>query len=166
VGQEWHAGSPLELGRPRAAPGVVYGFYSFQIVLFLFARLLGGKGSFGTRSYVQSLFYGPLALAQQVAATVPEVGGFLFAPVAAGSLIPTTTSLKAAHGCSGTRAVLTWVIPIVLNVVVVVGVVVLLSRGHRQARDARRGPREPGQGARPSPPRAGVRPTGVTSPGE
>jgi hypothetical protein len=88
------------------------------------------RGSFGTRSYVQSLFYGPLALAQQVAAAVPEVGGFLFAPVAAGSLIPTTTSLKAAHGCSGTRAVLTWVIPIVLNVVVVVGVVVLLSRGH------------------------------------
>ena len=111
--------------------GVVYGFYSFQIVLFLFARLLGGKGTFGTQSYVQSLFYGPLALVQQVAAVIPDVGRLLFAVVAAGSLIPTTTSLKAAHGYSGVRAVLTWVIPIILNVVVIIAVVILVSRAHR-----------------------------------
>jgi hypothetical protein len=111
--------------------GVVYGFYSFQIVLFLFARLLGGRGSFGTQSYVQSLFYGPLALVQQVAAAIPDVGRFLFALLAAGSLIPTTTSLKAAHGYSSTRAVLTWVLPIILNVVVVIAVVILVSRTHR-----------------------------------
>jgi hypothetical protein len=111
--------------------GVVYGFYSFQIVLFLFARLLGGKGSFGTQSYVQSLFYGPLALVQQVAAAIPDVGRLLFALVAASSLIPTTTSLKAAHGYSSVRAVLTWVIPIILNVVVIIGVVILVSRARR-----------------------------------
>jgi hypothetical protein len=56
---------------------------------------MGGKGSFGTQSYVQSLFYGPLAMVQQVAAAIPDVGRFLFALVAAGSLLPTTTSLKA-----------------------------------------------------------------------
>ncbi len=111
--------------------GVVYGFYTFQIVLFLFARLLGGKGSFGAQSYLQSLFYGPLAVVQQVAAAIPDVDRLLFALVAAGSLIPTTTSLKAAHGYSSVRAVLTWVLPILLNVVIVVGVVVLLSRAHR-----------------------------------
>jgi hypothetical protein len=111
--------------------GVVYGFYTFEIVLFRFARLLGGKGSFGAQSYAQSLFYGPLALVQQVAAVVPTVGPLLFALVAVGSLIPTTTSLKAAHGYSTVRAVLTWVIPVVLNVAVITGVVILLSRAHR-----------------------------------
>jgi hypothetical protein len=94
--------------------GVVYGFYSFQIVLFLFARMLGGKGSFGTQSYLQSLFYGPLALVQQVVVVIPAAGRVLFALVALGSLYPTTTSLKAAHGYSSVRAVLTWVLPVLL----------------------------------------------------
>jgi hypothetical protein len=111
--------------------GVVYGFYTFQIVLFLFARVLGGKGSFGTQSYVQSLFYGPLALVQQVVVVTPSVGRLLFALVAVVTLLPTTTSLKAAHGYSSARTVLTWVLPVILNVVVVIGVIVLVSRAHR-----------------------------------
>jgi hypothetical protein len=111
--------------------GVVYGFYSFQIVLFLFARMLGGKGSFETQSYLQSLFYGPLALVQQVVVVIPAAGRVLFALVAVGSLYPTTTSLKAAHGYSSVRAVLTWVLPVLLNIVVVVGVIVLVSRARR-----------------------------------
>lgn len=127
------SGTPAPLGTwVVVVPlGVVYGFYTFEIVLFLFARLLGGKGSFGAQSYAQSLFYGPLALVQQVAAVVPTVGPLLFALVAVGSLIPTTTSLKAAHGYSTVRAVLTWVIPVVLNVAVITGVVILVSRAHR-----------------------------------
>jgi len=111
--------------------GVVYGFYTFQIVLFLFARILGGKGSFGTQSYLQSLFYGPLALVQQVVVVVPSAGQLLFALVAVSSLLPTTTSLKAAHGYSSVRAVLTWVLPAILNIIVVIGVIVLVSRGRR-----------------------------------
>ena len=111
--------------------GVVYGFYSFEIVLFIFARLLGGKGSFRAQSYAQSLFYGPLALVQQVLVVIPVAGRVLFALVAAASLVPTTTSLKAAHGYSTARAVLTWVIPVVLNVLVVTGIVVWLTYTHR-----------------------------------
>jgi hypothetical protein len=111
--------------------GVVYGFYTFQIVLFLFARILGGKGPFGTQSYVQSLFYGPLALVQQVVVVTPSVGRLLFALVAVGSLLPTTTSLKAVHGYSTLRAVWTWVLPVILNIVVVIGVIVIVSRAHR-----------------------------------
>jgi hypothetical protein len=111
--------------------GVVYGFYTFQIVLFLFARVLGGRGSFGTQSYVQALFYAPLAVVQQVVVVIPTVGRLLFAVVAVSSLLPTTTSLKAAHGYSSLRAILTWVLPVILNVVVVIGIIVLLSRAHR-----------------------------------
>ena len=111
--------------------GVAYGFYSFEIVLFIFARILGGKGSFRSQSYVQSLFYAPLALVQQVVAVFPGVGRAVFILVAAGSLIPTTTSLKAAHGYSTVRAVLTWVIPIILNVVVVTAIVLFVSLARR-----------------------------------
>lgn len=106
--------------------GVVYGFYSFEIVLFIVARLLGGKGSFGTQAYMQSLFYAPLAVVQQVVVVIPIVGRFLFALIALYSLYLTTTSLKAAHGYSAPRATLTWVIPIVLNAVVVSIIVALL----------------------------------------
>lgn len=47
--------------------------------------------------------------------------------LAAYSPIPTTTSLTAAHGYSTLRAIITWVLPILLNVVVVFAVVMLLS---------------------------------------
>ncbi len=108
--------------------GVVYGFYTFQIVLFLFARLLGGKGSFGAQSYAQSLFYAPLAIVQQSAAVTPVAGRVLFFILALWSLVPTTTSLKAAHGYSTGRAVLTWILPVILNVAVVIVVVAIRSR--------------------------------------
>jgi hypothetical protein len=93
--------------------------------------LLGGKGAFGTQAYVQSLFYAPLSVVQQVLAVIPLVGPLLFALVAVYSLLLTTTSLKAAHGYSTLRAILTWVIPIVLNIVVVTAVIVLISRAAR-----------------------------------
>jgi hypothetical protein len=106
--------------------GVILGFFDFEIVLFIFARLLGGKGSFGAQAYAQSLFYAPLAVIQQVFAMIPIVGRPLFFLLAAYSLLPTTTSLIAAHGYSTRRAVLTWLMPILLNVGVVYVVVMLL----------------------------------------
>jgi hypothetical protein len=106
--------------------GVILGFVNFEIVLFIFARLLGGKGSFGAQAYAQSLFYAPLAVVQQVFAVTPIIGRPLFFLLAVYSLLPTTTSLKAAHGYSTVRAVITWLLPILLNVVVVYVVVMLL----------------------------------------
>jgi hypothetical protein len=58
--------------------GVILGFYDFEIVLFIFARLLGGKGSFGAQAYAQSLFYAPLAIVQQLFAVLPGAGRPLF----------------------------------------------------------------------------------------
>ena len=108
--------------------GVIVGFYDAEIALFIVARLLGGKGSFSTQAYAQSLFYAPLAIVQQVFVVTPVVARPLFALAAACSLIPTTTSLKAAHGYSTVRAVLTWAAPIVLNILAVMAVVMLVSR--------------------------------------
>jgi hypothetical protein len=108
--------------------GVILGFYDFEIVLFIVARLLGGKGSFGTRAYAQSLFYAPLAIVQQVLVITPVFARPLFALAAVCSLIPTTTSLKAAHGYSTLCAVLTWAAPIVLNVLAVMAVIMVVSR--------------------------------------
>lgn len=114
--------------------GVILGFYDFQIVLFIFARLLGGRGSFGAQAYLQSLFYAPLAVVQQVFSVTPVVGLPLFALLAVCSLLPTTTSLKAAHGYSTRRAVATWLLPILLNILVVfVVVMILTARAARQA---------------------------------
>lgn len=109
--------------------GVIVGFYDFQIVLFIFAWLLRGKGSFGAQAYVQSLFYAPLAVVQQIFAVIPRVGVVLFILLAVYSLVPTTNSLKAAHGYSTLRAVITWLLPIVLNIIVVyVVVMIMISR--------------------------------------
>jgi hypothetical protein len=71
----------------------------------------------------------PLAVVQQVVVVVPSAGRLLFALVAVSSLLPTTASLKAAHGYSSVRSVLTWVLPVILNIVVVAGVIILVSRG-------------------------------------
>jgi hypothetical protein len=105
--------------------GVIVGFYDFEIALFIVARLFGGEGSFGTQAYAQSLFYAPLAICQQVFVAMPVVTRALFAVAALWSLIPTTASLKAAHGYYMTRAVLTWAAPIAANVVVVAAVIIL-----------------------------------------
>jgi hypothetical protein len=64
-------------------------------------------------------------------AVIPGVGRVLFALVAVYSLLLTTTSLRAAHGYSTLRAVLTWVIPILLNLVVVTAVIALISGAAR-----------------------------------
>jgi len=97
-------------------------------VLFLFAKLLRGKGTFRDQSYTQSLFYAPLAIAQQALAVTPVVGHAGFAALALASLVPTTTSLKAAHQYSTGRAVLTWVLPIILNVLITIVVVMVSLR--------------------------------------
>ncbi len=110
--------------------GVIVGFYDFEIALFIVARLFGGKGSFGAQAYAQSLFYAPLAILQQVFVVIPVVARALFAVAALWSLIPTTTSLKAVHGYSMTRAMLTWAAPILLNIVVVALIIVLLGGRH------------------------------------
>jgi hypothetical protein len=107
--------------------GVILGFYDFEIVLFIFARLLGGKGSFGAQAYAQSLFYAPLAIVQQLFAVLPGVGRPLFILLAIYSLVPTTASLMAAHGYSTWRAVLTWILPILLNILVVFAITMILS---------------------------------------
>ncbi len=109
--------------------GVIIGFYDFEIILFIVARLLGGKGSFGAQAYAQSLFYAPLAIVQQAFVAMPLLAHPLFALAAVCSLVPTTTSLKAVHGYSMVRAVLTWLAPIVLNVLAVVVVIIVVSRG-------------------------------------
>jgi hypothetical protein len=115
-----------------ALVGVILGFYDFEIVLFIFARLLGGKGSFGAQAYVQSLFYAPLAVFQQVLAVIPIVGRPLFFLFAIYSLVPTTSSLKAAHGYSTWRAIITWLMPILLNILVVfVMVMIFIANADR-----------------------------------
>ena len=109
-----------------ALVGVILGFYDFEIVLFIFARLLGGKGSFGVQAYVQSLFYAPLAVLQQIFAVIPTIGRPLFILFAIYSLVPTTSSLKAAHGYSTWRAVITWLLPILVNILIVFVIVSIL----------------------------------------
>lgn len=111
--------------------GVVYGFYLFEVILWVAARRLGGRGSFGLQAYMQSLFYAPLSIAQQAAVQVPGTGRWLFFVLAVCSLWPTTTSLRAAHGYSTARAVTTWLIPVALNVAIVAVVigVVKATRG-------------------------------------
>jgi hypothetical protein len=109
--------------------GTIVGFYDFQIVLFIFAWLLKGRGSFGTQSYLQSLFYAPLVIIQQAVIVVPIVGLILFGIVAIYSLVPTTNSLKAAHSFSTAKAILTWLLPIILNVIIIfIITAVLISR--------------------------------------
>jgi len=108
--------------------GILSGFYSSEAFLWVIARLLGGRGAFKVQAYMQSLFYAPLAIVQQILIGLPPAGRVAFALVAAYSLLPTTTSLKAAHGLSTARAVVTWLIPIILNVVITAVIIALAAR--------------------------------------
>jgi len=108
--------------------GILSGFYSSEVFLWLIARCLGGHGSFKAQAYLQSLFYAPLALVQQVLIGLRPAGPVAFALIATYSLVPTTTSLKAAHGLSTVRAVVTWLIPVVLNIGITAVIIAMAAR--------------------------------------
>lgn len=90
-------------------------------ILHIIALLLGGKGTFKQFYYLFSLYMTPIVVIESVFSVigrlVPALGAVLFFVIlimAVYSLYLLTLSLKEVHGFSTLRAVLVWLIPVIL----------------------------------------------------
>ncbi len=89
----------------------------FSAVTYIFAKLLGGKGSFSVHYYLPSLAMVPVALLTNVLGLIPIIGLLSFI-VSIYSIYLMTLAYQEAHGFDTLKAVLTWLIPGILLVVV------------------------------------------------
>ncbi len=98
-----------------------------SLVVFLFARIFGGKGSFSQQTYLISLYQPPLGILRAAAGVafglVPFLGNglsafFVFA-TAVYELYLLTLALKAVHGFGKFRAILSWAIPLAIFAILV-----------------------------------------------
>ncbi|MFH1256218.1 MAG: YIP1 family protein [Candidatus Diapherotrites archaeon] len=89
--------------------------FIISIVLLVFAKLFGGKGSFATQYYLISLYVLPIVVVSIIAGQIPFVGevlSFLFVLYAVIWL--TTMALNETHGYDNLRAALTWLAPFII----------------------------------------------------
>lgn len=94
-------------------------------VLYVFARALAGKGMLVPQSHLIALINAPFGVLNALVDVVPTLGGVLSLLVSLWSLWVLTLGLKEVHKYSTSRAVLTWLIPLVLLVLIIVVLVFL-----------------------------------------
>jgi len=88
--------------------GLLGGFISFYLsagIIYLGARIFGGKGTFGGQAYLQSLFFVPLGIVQWIVTIIPFVGPVLSVVVAIYNLVLMVRAVKVSHKLSTGRAV-------------------------------------------------------------
>lgn len=86
-------------------------------ILYVIAKLLGGTGDFKTHYYLPSLYILPLMVLMLVLAIIPILGAIANLVLMVYSLYLLTLAFKEAHGLSTGKAVLVWLLPIVLFII-------------------------------------------------
>jgi len=102
---------------------VVIGWLIVSGILYIFALLLGGKGSYTTQSYLYAIYSAPLSIVSSILMLIPFAGPFLAFIVMIYGLYLLTMALKEAHNYTTGRALLTWLIPVGIIVVILVVIV-------------------------------------------
>ena len=89
-------------------------------MIFIMAKLLGGKGEFGVHFGLMALVMAPMFLLSNALNIVPFVGGILSILVTLYVLYPLTISVKEAYGLDTVKAVVSWLVPVVILIVTMV----------------------------------------------
>lgn len=109
----------------------IIGFLIASGFLFISAKIFGGKGSFTTQTYLISLPYAALILIEVVLGILNMIPfiGFLFSLLSLLVFIyllsPLTIALKETHNYSTIRAVLTWLLPGIIIMILFVILIIL-----------------------------------------
>lgn len=87
-------------------------------IFYIIARLLGGKGNYQTQTYLMAIYMAPLGLIG-ILAMIPFVGILVSLGVTIYMLYLLTLALKETHKFTTGRAVLTWLLPLIVIMVLV-----------------------------------------------
>lgn len=89
-------------------------------ILYIFAMIFGGKGSYTKQSYLIAIYYAPLMIISAVLMLIPVVGQIVNFLVGLYSLYLLTMALKETHDFSTGKAVGVWLVPLIIVIVIVV----------------------------------------------
>jgi hypothetical protein len=95
-------------------------------IIFLFALLLGGKGKITTQGYLTAIYAAPISIVSAVLTLIPVVGIWLNIAVSIYALYLLTLVLKETHKYSTGRAILTWLLPVIIIAIFVAAMFALV----------------------------------------
>ena len=104
----------------------ILGLILGSAILLLFAKIFGGKGSYSEQTYRVSLISSVLILISGIIGWIPIVN-LISAIAGIYSLYPLTIVLRETHKYSTGKAVLTWLIPLII--ILVIGSIISLIAG-------------------------------------
>ncbi len=107
-----------------AIGGAIGGFIGWIIaggIYYIFAKLLGGKGDFITQLYLISLYTPLLVIIASVFTPVPFIGLL----VGIYGLYLLTLALKETHSYNTIKAVLSWLIPVLIIIVILIVLIIV-----------------------------------------
>ena len=100
------------------------GWFIFSAILYVIAKLLKGQGTFDTHMYFIALLYSPIVIIQGVLSIIPIVGAALGVLVSLYGLYLLTIAIKQAHKVSTEKAVLIWLIPVIVIALILAAMVI------------------------------------------
>ncbi len=118
--------SSLGLSFAAWLTGRFFGFYIFNGVVYMAARLLGGTAEFDQQAYLQSLFQVPLGIAMALVSLIPIGGALAAFGVFVYGMILNVRAVKAAHVLTPRRALVAVLVPAVVGAVLLIAGAVLL----------------------------------------
>lgn len=90
---------------------------------YFFARLMGGKGTYAQQTYLIAVYSAPISIISVLLYLIPVAGMWLVFLLLFYSLYLLTTALKEVHGFSTGKAIMSWLLPvIILTAIVLAGV--------------------------------------------
>jgi hypothetical protein len=94
--------------------GVPLGFFISTGVLFWFAKLFGGTGTFLQHTYAFALFFVPLQGVSAILGLIPVLGGLVDLVLAVYSIVLAVFAISASHRLTSGTAVAVVVLPAVI----------------------------------------------------
>jgi hypothetical protein len=105
--------------------GSIGQFFAFAALLYLSARLLGGRGDYKTQAYLMALFWIPLMIASDLVELLPGPGSLIGLAIRLYALYLLVPALAAAHVLSPRRALAALLLPVAGGLLLGVAVLAL-----------------------------------------
>jgi len=117
----------LILGAIFGAIFGVIGYYIGQAILWIFAKLFGGKGNLTLQANLLATFVAPLTVVTSILGLIPAVGWILNFLVWLYELVLLTFGLQVAHDYTRGKAVLTWLVPLIILLILLLILFLILG---------------------------------------
>ncbi len=98
----------------------VIGWIIGAILLFITAKLLGGKADFARHTTDLTWYYAPITFVTGIISWIPLIGQALGALIWLYGLYPLTMIIKVSHGLSTEKAVVVWLIWVIIGIIIAI----------------------------------------------